>query len=395
LEDATVDLSAPEFLDASLDTESIAEIDLGIGSEMTDVKPMFSGRSGAMKQAMLAIYGGTEATQEAVAKGLKWLQRNQMRDGSWSLTGPYSDGGISENKVAATAMAVLAFLGDGNTHQRGTYQREVDRGVKYLIKQQDRSGFFAKSARSHQQMYAQAQASIALCELYGMTRDSWLRARCQLSIDFAEAAQSSEGGWRYRPKGGSDTSVTGWFVMALKSGQSAGLEVDPQVFYNVDRYLDAAQDFGGAAYSYQIRGRPSPAMTAEGLLCRQYNGWKRDKKPMVEGVHALVEVNPFEIRDQNVYYWYYATQVMHHFGGQPWRVWNAQMRVQLPAAQIASGRESGSWPPQRDAYGQNYGRLYTTCLAIYCLEVYYRHMPLYSNAVTYSDAGTVTEALRQ
>jgi hypothetical protein len=53
------------------------------------------------------------------------------------------------------------------------------------------------------------------------------------------------------------------------------------------------------------------------------------------------------------------------------------MRVLLPRAQVKAGREKGSWAPQGDQWGQNAGRLYTTCLSIYCLEVYYRHMPLY------------------
>ena len=64
-------------------------------------------------------------TQAAVARGLEWLARNQQRDGSWSLAGPYSDGVDSheENQAAATAMALLAFQGDGNTHMDGKYKK--------------------------------------------------------------------------------------------------------------------------------------------------------------------------------------------------------------------------------------------------------------------------------
>ena len=87
---------------------------------------------------------------------------------------------------------------------------------------------------------------------------------------------------------------------------------------------------------------------------------------------------PFRIEDQNVYYWYYATQVFHHDGGRPWDAWNEVMRVQLPAAQTRGGREDGSWEPMLgDFAGGVGGRIYATCLSIYCLEVYYRHMPIY------------------
>jgi hypothetical protein len=81
--------------------------------------------------------------------------------------------------------------------------------------------------------------------------------------------------------------------------------------------------------------------------------------------------------DRDVYYWYYATQVLHHYGGSPWRRWNEVMRVELPKAQVKEGREDGSWAPQMDRWGRNSGRLYTTSISLYCLEVYFRHMPLY------------------
>ncbi len=379
MEDSEVEVEIPTVFDSTVMNEDIdiAPVDIGEGPELAIAKPMFNGRTGAMKQALLAIYGGTPETQEAVARGLAWLKRNQKRDGSWSMRGPYADGGLSENTVAATAMALLAFMGDGNTHMKGEYREEVEKGIKYLIGKQDRSGFFARQARGHEKMYAQAQASIAICELYAMTKDSWLRPRAQLALDFAHKSQSPEGGWRYEPNFDSDTSVTGWFVMALQSGLAGGLDVNESIFKKVDSYLDSAASFEDAAYSYQAHGSPSPAMTAEGILCRQYISWTRNHPPMFRGIRELLNQAPFDINDRDVYYWYYATQVMHHFGGSPWREWNEAMREQLPKAQVIGGREDGSWAPQQDRWGRNSGRLYTTCLSLYCLEVYYRHMPLY------------------
>ena len=119
-------------------------------------------------------------------------------------------------------------------------------------------------------------------------------------------------------------------------------------------------------------------MTAEGLLCRQYISWKRNHPPLLRGINALLLDAPFDLNDRDVYYWYYATQVLHHFGGSHWREWNEKMRVDLPKSQVRGGREDGSWAPQMDRWGRNSGRLYTTCLSLYCLEVYYRHMPLYA-----------------
>ena len=78
-----------------------------------------SGREAGMKRALLAKYGGTALTKAAVARALEWLKRNQRRDGTWSLTGPYANGGRNENKTSATAMALIAFQGDGHTHLEG------------------------------------------------------------------------------------------------------------------------------------------------------------------------------------------------------------------------------------------------------------------------------------
>lgn len=377
--DQEVMVDIPSIFEDANDSvvSEVAMADIGFGPEIEIARPMFNGRSGAMKSTLLALYGGTKETQHAVEMGLEWLSRNQGTDGGWSKRGPYADGGVVENRTAATAMALLAFLGDGNTHTKGKYAEHVDKGVKYLVKQQSRSGFMAKDARGHEQAYAQAQATIVLCELYGMTKDSWLRDKAQAAIEYAQDAQGAQGGWRYYPKSDSDTSITGWFVMALESGSSAGLEVNRSVLYNVEGYLDLAQASGGAQYGYQPRSRPSPPMTAEGLLCRQYLGWPRNHAPMVQGIDALWEVAPFDYNDRDCYYWYYATQLLHHYGGEPWQRWNEKMRVQLPAKQETRGRERGSWDPQGDRWG-DHGRLYSTCLSLFCLEVYYRHMPLYA-----------------
>ncbi|TWU48355.1 prenyltransferase/squalene oxidase repeat-containing protein [Rubripirellula reticaptiva] len=340
---------------------------------------MFSGRTGAMKQKLLRESGGTKATEDAVSLGLKWLKRQQQKRGNWSLVGPYENGARTENDISATSMAMLAMMGAGSTHRGGEYKKELLRAVHWLVKQQDRQGFMANRSPEHEKMYSQAQATIVLCELYAMTGDSWIRPYAQAACDFACNSQSYEGGWRYRPRFESDTSVTGWFVMALKSGDAGGLEIQPQVWPRVETYLDSVTSGYTGGYSYQTGGVASPSMTAEGLLCRQYMGWHRNMPGMTQGCGALVANHPIDFNEPDVYYWYYATQTLHHYGGAMWRQWNDKLKVEVPAHQERQGREIGSWSPQNDAWGRRAGRLYTTCFSLYCLEVYYRHMPLYEN----------------
>ena len=84
----------------------------------------------------------------------------------------------------------------------------------------------------------------------------------------------------------------------------------------------------------------------------------------------------------SMYYYYYATQVMHHMGGEVWEAWNPKMRDLLIAQQdkgTTPGKQHqmGSWSPKDDAHGAVGGRLMQTALSTLTLEVYYRHLPLY------------------
>ncbi len=338
-----------------------------------------TGRQKGRKEALLLAYGGTKSTQDAVHLALAWLVRNQGDDGMWSLRGPYPNASTTENKPAATAMALLAFLGDGHTHlEQDEFRQTVHRGLKALLKVQgDDGAFVVDGVPMHHRLYTHAQCTIALCELYGITKDSALRDPAQHAVDYCVKIQAEEGGWRYFPNEDSDTSVTGWFVMALQSARMAQLSVPTPCLNKAERFLDAVASHGGGRYAYQPGRVDTPAMTAEGLLCRQYLGWPRDDERLQAGV-AHLSRNPVDFDSPNVYYWYYATQVMHHMGGQRWVEWNRVMRQAIPEHQEHEGRERGSWNPEDDEWGRTTGRLYMTCLSTYMLEVYYRHLPLYS-----------------
>lgn len=389
-------LNDPDTVDAALSFDSkIAEDPLaappqimdiiadapGITSDITapSIGLALTGREDGAKRALLGAYGGTATTESAVKLGLDWLVKQQRSDGTWSLQGPYSGGSTFENVTSATAMALLAFQGHGDTPMKGEYKKTVEKGWKALLAMQDRDGNFVKESGFNQRLYAQAQATIAICELYGMTKDSRYAGPAELALQFALKAQAPEGGWRYQPGVDSDTSVTGWFVMALQSARMARMEVPDSALENVHKWLDSVASQDGARYCYQRGREADEVMTAEALLCRQYLGWKRNDPRMVAGAD-YVSVHPlaYGAGSQNVYYWYYATQFFHHMEGTYWSKWNSVMRQAVPSQQKKDGAEKGSWDPSDDEWGPHGGRLYVTCLSIYMLEVYYRHLPLYS-----------------
>jgi hypothetical protein len=407
--DASVEIAAPA-LATELEQPEVAIVELpeisepvitlppmltmpeGVGGEQDlpapDMGYALSGRDKSRKKVLLGKYGGTDETEKAVERALVWLKRNQRPDGSWSLEGPYTEASRSgENQIAATAMALLAFQGAGHTHQQGEHQAVVEKGWKYLLRQQQSDGSFtSQSIPNAHFFYTHGQATIAVCEIYGMTKDSRFRPVAERAVQFCLRNQFPDGGWRYAvPRKEADTSVTGWIVMGLQSAKMGGLEVPQEAFEGISKFLDSVARDGGSKYAYQAHDLvPKDAMTAEGLLCRQFLGWKRDDERLVKGVKHLME-RLIGQAAPDVYYSYYATQVCHHMEGDAWAKWNGVMRIALPASQVKSGPEAGSWNPQSDEWGFLYGRLYTTCLSTYMLEVYYRHLPLYSKVFDTSE----------
>jgi hypothetical protein len=109
------------------------------------------GRRGENKLDLLRRGGGSAETEDAVEQGLIWLSKQQRSDGSWSLKDGYKDGGVHENTVAATAMALNAFLGAGYSQLEGKYAGNVQRGLKYLIGLQNEEGFFTTGKEQRDQ----------------------------------------------------------------------------------------------------------------------------------------------------------------------------------------------------------------------------------------------------
>lgn len=356
----------------------LSKVKLAIGKGGTSTSPLLA-RDPRVRVEMVKAEGGTTMTEAAVSRGLRWLALNQHKDGRWKLHDlPHASGGQGhiQTDTGATSLALLPFLGAGQTHLVGKYKDTVAPGLRFLISQQKDNGDLRGNSQGHSGMYAHGQSAIVLCEAYGMSRDEALKAPAQKALDFIIDAQHAGGGWRYEPGQPGDTSVVGWQLMALQSGRAAGLKVSDVALENADHYLDSVASSGNSRYAYQRGNKPTHVMTAEALLCRVYLGWKRSEPGLGEGVRWLIESHAPSASEPDFYYWYYGTQTLHHFGGPEWEKWNLAMREILVSTQEKSGQNAGSWPP-RDQHAQTGGRIYTTSLAVCSLEVYYRHLPVF------------------
>jgi hypothetical protein len=341
----------------------------------------FYGRSPEDRILLLREGGGTARSEEAVERGLDWLAMHQTGSGKWSNHAFHVTGKCNCSEpgqqfdVAGTAFGLLPFLGAGHTPRRGKHSRTVLRGLAFLLSQQKSEGKFSDN------MYENALATIAVCEAYGMSKDQRYLVPAQAAVQFIVRAQHPEGSWGYSPGTKGDTSVTGWQFSALKAGHYAGLSVPSSSFAQVGGFLDRVADPGGLGYGYNSPGA-ARATTSTGLLCREYLGWWPRHPGLVKGLAPLLAPQNFVTKDKPaIYFLFYATQVMHHAGGEAWESWNPKVRnllIDMQDAGKEAGREhqKGSWSPRGDDYAAQGGRLMFTSLALLTLEVYYYHVPL-------------------
>ncbi|MDR0327570.1 MAG: terpene cyclase/mutase family protein [Planctomycetaceae bacterium] len=372
----------------------------------------FQNRNPASRQRAMQGGGSTQGSEAAIESALRWLAAHQQSDGGWSLhfadscqLCSHSGTSPTSRRTAATALALLSFLGAGYSHQTSSpYQTNVERGLRFLIL--DVNGGFEGEAilRDDLRMYSYGLAAMALCEAYAMNKapapTTTLGIKAQKSLSLIEEAQDADyGGWNYRAgqinrredgrdvRIGGDTSIFAWQLMALKSGKIGGLNVSQSSLYAAHDFLDLVALDGGRNYQYiqtggwDSRGRgedSAKTCTAIGLLMRMYLGWKPGNPFLDDGMEQLANWGPMPRAGEcNLYYAYYATLALHHYGGEHWDSWNNELQTFLIRTQSREmNDESGSWYFP-DSYCDHGGRLLNTALAVMILETPYRYMPLY------------------
>jgi len=349
-----------------------------------------------------------EGLANAAELGLAWLAAHQDLDGDgkWDCAAfmkhdpadDKSDGaGAAFNDVGVTGLAVLAFLGAGYTDRGGPkenrYAKHVRGGLRYLMATQADDGAFGpREAQSF--MYNQAIATLAMSEACWLSGNPRYKGPAQKGLDFLAAARNPLAAWRYKPRGGdNDTSVTAWCVMALRSGTSAGLGVDPDAFEGARQWIDHVTDPESGRVGYLVRGGPSDrpkgmqarwpaakteAMTAAGILTRIFLG----ADPRLSGVlrksaELCAAAPPDWNRDTGTIdmdYWYFGTLALFQVGGGKWDRWGKAMgeAIVKHQHQRGSGARTGSWDPL-GPWGPDGGRVYATALLTMALEVYYRY----------------------
>ncbi|MFA4985217.1 MAG: hypothetical protein WC712_01410 [Candidatus Brocadiia bacterium] len=376
-------------------------------------------------------FGGSGDGEESVELGLYWQMRHQDPVGNLSsmyfsknCTGgsPCIPPARSEYDVGMTGMALLCMSSSGYTGAFGKYMDVYERALDYMVTMQVGSGCFREKGTDDSTFtsggqqglvpesglaYEQAIGTIALCDSFEMTDDERLKVPCQLAVDWIQSHQNFPLGWRYLSgPDETDSSVTGWDVLALKTARLYGFRVFEKGFegalhwydkvtqpYSEYETIDLGSDYGDNFKQniYEKKGtgymdtQTLPSMTAISLITRRFIGFKR--------THPLLRAQANFLTDWKVafdkatgafnsnfsfYFIYYATMANFQMGSTYWTDWNQQLVPKVREMQVldASKCANGSWNPGTPFDGVYGGRVLCTQFMILSLEIYYRYQPL-------------------
>ena len=352
-------------------TGNIAKMGGGLGGLPGAMK----GRVGAGKAKLMAEKGMKPGAEQAVMKGLAWLQKNQNSDGSWGET----------NKGAMTGLGLLCFLGHGETPESQQFGFTVNKAVEWILTNgaANEGRLNMRKAFDQPGVYEHAICSYALGEYYTMTQDYNVKELFTKAIGYIVQGQGPGGGWAYSyDKTFDDLSVGGWQIQALKAAHLSKLGI-----YGVDEALDKAmvnlEKFRGPKGGYGYRGPGDKySLSGVGILCQLF--WKGERGVLKKGMEWVLEETEknepvkYQGSKADLYAWYYHTQACLMFGGSAWTKWNRWFQDETVDAQAADG----SWPPMA---AKSHGNLqtgtnmsatvYRTTLCVLMLEVFYRYMP--------------------
>lgn len=323
-------------------------------------------------------------SENAVLRALRWLKREQQPDGSWV-------GSKQDVRPAMTSMALLAFLGHGETPTTSVeFGPTVKRGLAWLLANQESDGHF-KGRDAHD--YTQPIAAYALCEAYTLTGHLQVREAAIRAMMPVVLGQNASGGFNYNLDQSlrNDSSYMAWCCQALKAAKSAKLSDDvpglaAAMKKAVAGFKRNADPNGG--FGYEGRGRSG--LSGAGILCLQLLG--APTAPEVAATLKFLEPCRFSFAtpDQQpygggsqLYYWYYITQAKFNHSKETFELWDKQFSPELRRTQqieksAITGPDGklvdvGHWesPVKGEHTG---GVVQDTALCTLMLEVYYRYL---------------------
>ena len=331
--------------------------------------------------------------ESATDRALAWLASQQQSDGSFRT--------LDTGQPAVTSLCALAFLACGHLPGEGRYGQALNRAIQYALDSQQPDGVFSRIApvmvtqplnASFNSNYNHSITGLMLSEVCGMTRGELnrrIRPAIKKAIQYAsqrlpqpKRKSSDEGGWRYRtyrPQEDADLSITSWHLMFFRSCKNAGFDVPVDL---IDDALGLVGRLYRPALGTFVYGRNQQnvtrAMAGAGILSFSLGGRHGDERAQRAGEfllkHPLTRYNQVDYYQERYFYsTFYSSQAMFQLGGRYW----SEFYPALAGTLIANQHRNGSWDPDYHPYDKQFGKAYTTALAVLTLSPPYQLLPVF------------------
>jgi hypothetical protein len=327
-----------------------------------------------------------EVTQ-ALRKALDFLALRQEAEGYFEEEHPGKSG-----------LALMALIGGKCVPK--DYSQSIQAGLRYLRSEYSTELLFEDSAApqgawsyASDGMYTNAIATLAFIEAFSELKDPGLKPMTEGALRLIIQSQNIEtkpegldgpvsidsdsyGGWRYAPNStGSDISVSGWHVLALRAGKNTGFDIPDRAFSATAQYVKSLYNKGSGSFGYTSPGGDSCARAGMGALSLQLCGFPEEKEVLGARRFMQDHAPTWNVESPGdgypFYYWYYATRAMLFTGGDDWRVWKDWMCRFL----VDHQNEDGSWSGEQNE--TDVGLIYSTALGAMMLEFCCGYLPAY------------------
>ena len=312
----------------------------------------------------------TPKTKAAIAKGLRFLAGRQVESGrDKGAFGATSYAG----SVGICGLAGLALMADGNTPGVGMYGKHVENAVGFIVRNTNNSGYIAKPGNEVGNMYCHGFAMLFLAQASGMSLNSDLDGKIQDAINLLVAAQNNQGGWRYHPNSrDSDTSCSGWALMALRSAKLNGADVPDKAIEDAVAYLFKNFSPQGGHFGYSSPHNQKNSLTGMGLLCLELCGRHGSPETVKAADYIMQNFRALEGDQFEFYGNYYNAQAMFQIGGKYWETYADWMYETY----LKKQNPGGSWNSKEA------GEVYGTAMMTLAFTVPYRQLPIYQRDET-------------
>lgn len=381
-------LAAPRLSAQDTQLAGLGDVDRGTAAARRDDTPRNVLSSAERQRA-----------DAAIDSALAFLATQQQPDGSFPT--------LPQGQPGVTSLCVLAYMAHGHLPGEGTYGQRLDAATDFIMSCQRENGLIAlygpdgpRITRdvSHEigstAAYNHAIASLTLSEMYGMGA-SQRSTQMQRVIDKAlvialeiqrwrKDSPKDQGGWRYIDdfdQHDSDLSVTGWYLMFLRSARNAGFNVPKQAIDDAVGFVRRSFERSNGAFGYTVNnGRTASRGTAgAGILALGHAGFHNSMEAQRTGQWLLQY--RFDVyndtlgleRERYHYSLFNCCQGMYQIGSPYWeQFFPPTLRVVLDHQQ-----PDGSWDAESYHRDTAFGNSYTTALVLLAIGAPNQLLPVF------------------